>query len=381
MTPKKKGTRSRPSVWWWVLAVAIVGGGWWMLSTDRKSAASAIAASEISSGNATPPSAAVRTAAVAFQPARPAALPPVIAEYRARILTGRFGVMPVEELLKALANTPGGPSLQLIYQALALRKQEALPYVRERLRTGEPWEKHMLTKFLLLCPWPETKPELLALAASSTDNWVARQGALFALGAQSEQAAGPVARDLLLSPTTNVNLQLAAISTLARTGYTEGIAAIAEFQNNANIHVRLFAMQAMALLEQPVDKAYLLSALSNPDYVVRQEATEVLWHLEGVEVADALAVAARDDVNEAVRSAATQALLQRQLVGRTAAEKTEILRAALEGSDRFTALWIFRTALSDGGAAGRALVESNSTRKDAYGERAQAYLIYADSRT
>ena len=54
----------------------------------------------------------------------------------ASILNGRYGKMPIAELLRALANTPGGPDIQLILQALALRKQEALPLVKEKLRTG-----------------------------------------------------------------------------------------------------------------------------------------------------------------------------------------------------------------------------------------------------
>jgi len=106
----------------------------------------------------------------------PANAETLLARHRSLILSSRYGTAPSREVLRELSEATGGPDVQLIFQALALRKNEALPVVRERLRAGAMYETHLLPKFLRLCPWPETKPELLALAGESGEQWLPRQG-------------------------------------------------------------------------------------------------------------------------------------------------------------------------------------------------------------
>ena len=301
--------------------------------------------------------------------------------YRLVLLQSRYGTNRIEDLLQALVETPGGPEIQLIFQALALRKQEALPIIKARLQTGAMWEKHMLTKFLRLCPWPETKDELLALAQSETEHWLPRQGAVFALGALGDASAGPAVAAVLNSPKVTVNLQMAAVSTLSRIRYGDAVAVITPYAQAENIHLRLFAMRALAELGETVDRRFLLSSLGSEDYVVRQEASETLWRIDGQDVADALRKIANGDFNEAVRDAASQALLRRELAGRSSAEKADILRRSLDNAERLTALWILRTALDEAGTEGRSVVQTIAARDDFLGERSRAYLILADSRT
>jgi hypothetical protein len=114
--------------------------------------------------------------------------------------------------------------------------------------------------------------------------------------------------------------------------------------------------------------------------VVRQEASETLWRIDGQDVIDALKAVAKGDSNEAVRDAASQALLRRDLTRRSPAEKTEILRRSLESTERLTALWILRTALEEGGIEGRLFVQAVAARDDLLGERSRVYLVLADSR-
>jgi hypothetical protein len=304
-----------------------------------------------------------------------------VERYRQGVLNGRFGKEPIEELVRALGKTQGGPDVQLIFQALALRKVEALPLVKEKLRTGEMWEKRMLTKFLGLCPWPETKEELLAVARNGSEHWLPRQGALYALGALGDPSIGPEVVAILGTPGSGVNLQMAAISTLSRIGYKAGAEAIEPFARSDNIHLRLFAIRAQAELGGTTDKVFLLSALRHEDYVARQEASEALWSAEGQDVTDALGAAAQGDFNEAVRDAASQALLRREIAGRNPAEKAEILEKSIAGAGRLTALWILRTVLDEGGASGRRFVETTAERDDFLGERSRAYLMLAESKS
>jgi len=302
----------------------------------------------------------------------------ILARQRSILTSSPYGTAPIKDVIRALKDTPGGPDIQLLFQVLALRKQEALPLVKEGLQTGEMWEKHILTKFLRLCPWPETKLELLALATAKTEHWLPRQGALYALGSLGDPSIGPEAVAILTAAESRDNLQMAAISTIARVGFRDGASAIGRFLEHDNIHVRLFATRALAELGEPVNKDFLLAALQNADYVVRQEASETLWAVAGQDITEKLQAVAKSDSNEAVRDAAAQSLLRREIQGRNAAEKVAILKSALDGTERLTALWVLRTMLEQGGEEGRAAVSQLTTRDDRLGERARAYLIFSN---
>jgi hypothetical protein len=298
-----------------------------------------------------------------------------LAGHRAAILKSAYGTTPIEQVLRALVEVPGGPEIQLILQALALRKAEALPIVKARLRTGELWEKVTLTKFLVHCAWPETLPELLVLARAKTEPWLARQGAVSALGALGNAAAGPDLAAVLREPQNPVGLSLAAIAALARIGYQDGAGVLRPFAQHENPHLRLFAVRALAELGEPVDPEPLMSALHSDDYVVRLEACEALGALGGADLLETLQDAAGNDVHEAVRQAAAQALLIRKIRGQTLAGKVSVLQFAMADAGRLTSLWIVRTLLREGGPDGRALVEALGTEDTWLGERCRTHLI------
>jgi len=304
------------------------------------------------------------------------------AQHRLMLLNSRYGKIPIEDLLQALVNTPGGPDVQIIFQALALRKQEALPIIKTHLRDGEVWEKHLLTKFLRLCPWPETKEELLSLTRAENGHWLPRQGAVYALGSLGDVTVGPDVLEVLNSPKTPLNLQMAAISSLARIGFAAAVPTITAFTKADNLHIRLFATRALTELGQPIDETFLFSSIKSDDYVIRQEASEALWKIQGQSAADALWRLAAQDSNEAVRDGASQALLRRELQDHhDQSSKVDVLRKSLDRTERLTATWILRTALDQFGNEGHTFVEGVASRDDFLGERARAYLIFADSRT
>jgi len=298
-----------------------------------------------------------------------------LAGHRAAILHSAYGTAPIEQVLHALVGAPGGPETQLILQALALRKAEALPIVRAKLHTGVFWEKVMLTKFLVHCAWPETLPELLALARADAEPWLVRQGAISALGALGDTAIGPHLAAVLRRSESPIGLQLAAIAALAKTGYREGTSVLRPFAQDEDPHLRLFAVRALAELGEPVAPESIKSALHSGDYVVRLEACEALSALDGADLLETLQTAARSDVHEAVRDAAAQALLIREIRGQTLAEKVSVLQRALTDAGRLTSLWILRTLLREGGQEGRALVETLGTEDTWLGERCRTHLI------
>lgn len=305
----------------------------------------------------------------------PASAETLLARHRSLILSSRYGTAPIRGVLRELSEATGGPDVQLIFQALALRKNEALPVVKERLRTGAMYEKHLLTKFLRLCPWPETKPELLALAGERGEQWLPRQGALYALGALGDVSVGPEVVAILRDPACPEGVRLVSIAALARIGYREGAAAIRPCTEDPDLHLRLFAWRALAELGEPVNRNFLSAALQNEEYLIRQEACEALAAAGGAGFSEKLQSIAQNDPHEAVRDAAAQALLQQEIRDLTPAQKLALLGRRLEGAERHNALWIIQTILAQCGAEGRAFVGTLASQNSRLGERASALLI------
>jgi hypothetical protein len=298
---------------------------------------------------------------------------------QAEILAGPYGKAPIQDVIKALSDIPGGPELHLVYQTLAVRKAEALPIIKQKLISGDWYEKFMITKLLRYCPWPETYQELLDLMKSKKDHWLARQGALYALGAIGKTEAGPDIATMLKDPDCPPGMQLVAISTLARIGYQEGVDSIRPYTNNKDIHIRLFASRALAELGQPVDREFLFTELKNPDYIVREEACGALGALKDEEVTHSLQVIAKEDKNEAVRISASQALIQQEIEGRTQPEKVLILKKDIETADRRTAVWIVQKFIDECGAEGLAYIQELAKRNDRIGEQAREIIIFSAS--
>lgn len=287
---------------------------------------------------------------------------------------GRYISLPVEEALQALADIDGGPEIQQVLRAIALRKQEALPAIKARLYTGNIWDKKAMTRLLRCSPTPEAYPDLLALALRKDEHWLTRMGALYALGELGDVSAGRSVMGILSEPNCPAGVQLAAISTLARIGYREAAIAIREFEQHEDIHLRLFASRALAEFGEPVERQYVISALENQDYVVRKEACEALATVEGEDIAERLATAAQTDYNEAVRIAARIALLCRETRIQTASQKLTTFQNALDKADRRTASWILWRILRECGPEGRSFIETLGSQDTVGGERARTFL-------
>ena len=260
--------------------------------------------------------------------------PPATAPESPRaVITDTYAIVPciypadasIEDIMEAFVSTPGGPELAQLYQTLVTRKDEALPHIRENLRSGDMWDKHMMTKLLCFSPSVEAYPELLSLALAGDEHWLPRQGALYALGALGNPAAGAEVVMLLADPNCPPGVQTVAIATLARLGYRQATDAILPFADHEDVHLQLFAMRALAEFGEPVDYNLLLAYLEDTDYVVRQEACGALAAIETEDVDDLLEDLANTDGNEAVRTAARIALLERKVKGQSPQDKLSTL--------------------------------------------------------
>ncbi|MCX7044085.1 MAG: HEAT repeat domain-containing protein [Candidatus Sumerlaeota bacterium] len=295
---------------------------------------------------------------------------------QSQVMNGRYGKAPIEDVVKALREISGGPDIQDVFMALCVRKKEALPLIKEKMKTGDIQEKQMITKLLRYSPWAETYPELIEMATAQDTHYLSRTGALYALGAMDRASAGPEIEKILIEPGCPPMVQQVAISALARIGDKEAASAIQSFQQTENIHTRLFANWALGQLGASVDRPFLLQSLDSQDYTVREEGIQALGALEDPQVQDRLSALASDDPNQSVRSAARQALLEKKIQGKLDGDKATILEGALSSPERKLTPWIIQTLIQRCGSEGIQRVAQLSQRDDYVGDRARALLVW-----
>jgi len=294
---------------------------------------------------------------------------------RQSTLAGQYGTMPIEQLVRVLVDHEG-PEIRDILLALGLRKDEALPVVKERLRSGEMYEKYKIGKFLAFHPWPEALPELLEIAANHGEHWLARMQALYGLAALGDPQAGPVLLSILDEADCAPVVQQLAICTAARIGSRDAVRSIRRFEKHDNVHVQLSALWALAQLGEPIDQEPILRAAHDEDYIVRQEACEILSLLDGDQITLALESLAKEDFNQSVRGAAQRGLFDRKLrKAGSFEERLAILQNALSSGHTDVSSWAVALLSKDYGPAGKELLRSVAVGNDWAAVRARELLL------
>lgn len=297
-----------------------------------------------------------------------------VAALRQSIIDGPHGRMPVQQLVDATL-TSQGPVLEKTYLALALRKEEALPAVTEKLRTGLPHEKRAMAKVLRHLGWPEAVPALIEIVTSDTEHSLARIGSLYALGAIGEQSAGRALIEVLENPKRSLTEKGIAIATLARLGFHDGVPTISRFTTHRNTLVRVFAVRALAELGKKPKAETLFGALESDDYVVRQEACGALGSVGGANAIAALGNVARLDPHSSVRREARVALFRIELQTLPPAERASVLKGLLEDEDTQVNSWALSILATSCGEEGHRVLRRRAGDDSPIGQRSVFYLL------
>lgn len=302
----------------------------------------------------------------------------VLKTYVKTILDSEYGKMPVNDLISALIEATG-PDRQLIYQTLVIRKKEALPVIKERLRNGGTYEKYTLTKFLSVAAWEETKEEMLMLAASSKENWNVRKQAVFALGGLGDITVGPAIAQLLIGQNNiPTGFQGACISTLARIGYRDAYSIIEPYTRSEDPLVAIWAGRSLVELGLLQDYTIFLKYLNSEDYVVRQEACAALHAFNDETTLNILEKISRTDPNEAVRIAAKRTLIEIKIRNSMAQEKINVLEEELKKASKYEINWLLQALWSNCGAEGKKSVLRLAANNDSIGLYARRLLVFSE---
>lgn len=293
---------------------------------------------------------------------------------RLKILQGPYGEKAIHEVVNDLL-TAEGVRLQQVYLALAVRKQEAIPIVLEKLETGTPYQKRKISKLLRYGRWPETVPKLLQIASSNGEHEISRIGALYALGAIGKKSAGPTITAFLDEPERGPTEKRIIISTLARLKYRAAIPKIEEYLTHENLLVRIFSARALAELGQAIDVAILFEALQNEDYVIRQEACGAFGSVGGSNAAVKLDEISRMDTHRSVRRAAKLALNRIEMSSMSRAEKATFLVELLSDPDKKARSWAIRLLATECGEEGTTKLREIASQPTREGRKAADQLL------
>jgi len=297
-----------------------------------------------------------------------------VAALQRSIMEGPRGKMTIEQLVGTVV-TSQELGLERTYLALALRKAEALPIVRDRLQSGSPYEKRAMTKLVRYLGWPEAFSSLVKTVTSDTEHPIARIGALYTLGAIGDKSAGPVLINVLGNAKRNLTEKRVAIATLARLGIHEAVHAITPFATHPDTLVRIFAIRALAELNQKPNTEPLFEALESDDYVVRQEACAALGSVGGVDAVVSLKFAAANDPHGSVRQDARIALLRIKIAPLPLADRVSLLEGHLLDEDKRVRFWALSTLATQCDEKGREVLRKNAGERTRIGQKCLFYLV------
>ncbi len=215
--------------------------------------------------------------------------------------------MPMSELVNAALETEGPDQWRFVL-ALALRSEEAVPYVEARLAHGAPVEQYRMARYIRETGQRFHKEALQRLALDGEAHPAARTSALYALASMPLNDA--TARRLLDEAWTIESgpLRRASLAALAGTDLAGHETAVLALLRHTDPLTRLYA--ARLLLEQgrdaPLDIP--LSLKDDKDPLVRREAYAALGLTETVLARSILEEATQRETHQGALRAARNAL-------------------------------------------------------------------------
>jgi len=297
-----------------------------------------------------------------------------VIELRKSILDGQHGKKPIREVVDTLISTEG-PELQDVYLALALRKQESLPAILDKLKTGGPAAKRKITKLIRYTGLAETSPALLEIILSDNEHELSRIGALYALGAIGDKSAGPVIALLLGRSGRGKTETRIMIATLARLNYQQAVPKIRQYSDDKDPLVRIFAIRALADLGEKPPIDFLLESFDSEDFVIREAACGALGSCGGAESITRLTELAQRDPIGSVREEAQVSLLRLQAAGMNELERSKLLEALIGQPEKKVRAWAICSLAVECGNPGKAVLRKAFTTEKKESRRIAFYLL------
>ena len=309
-------------------------------------------------------------------PGRPAQDP--VALLRRSLLDGPAAREPVEDVFARLHGTSAPPAARRLYLTLFLRKDQALPLMVARLRSGTTEEKaeviSLLARYFL---WREPaplvaavgedpgEPAKLRLRAFYAAHCLGRRVPTSAVVAMLDGARDPLVREL-------------ALELLGALGDREAVSACRRFVGDGSPRVRLKAAAALGRLGDPSGMGAAVAGLQHEDWAVRKMAAEALGAIGSEDALIRLRARLAVETDPSVRVALARGLHEAELRTLGEAEQMAYLEA-LVGADEWAGRWALERLFREHRSAALPALRRLALRRDRRGHAAAVYALFLES--
>ena len=251
----------------------------------------------------------------------------VVEEYRQSILEGDYGKLDVEELLDT-ALSPAYKNRDEVKDALFLRREEALPLLKNRLdlETFKSVTEEKQCRLLMFAQdhfyWEDLSAEIIPILNDNSIPEHVRASAAVTASLYRNDEVVPAVRKLFNTAGCSQARQLTAIS-LGRLGDTESIESVEKTLLTADSpHEAATLAAVLGSLGSSAGEAEALKLSRHESFDVRIRAAEALLYTGSPEAVDRLTEMRESDPSPAVRSEVNEMIGCAVL---TSMEKTEAL--------------------------------------------------------
>lgn len=256
------------------------------------------------------------------------------------IMYGKYGEMPIGELL-SLAITTHDPSRNEMRLALLLRKEEALPVLKERLIAAPDGEtRHLLGIIQRQLRWPETLPEILIILNDTARTERTRALAATAAAIFREKNAIPQVRNLLQTvdePQSRLHLAMA----VGIFHDDESIEIVEGLLNDNSPHIRAAAAEVLGRLGNSSGEGIALELSRHDNFGIRGMAVKALSYIGTPEAMERLKEMRESDPSPNVRNESAENIARAELEALDRDEAITELKRLLTPDSRYHPRWAF----------------------------------------
>lgn len=272
-------------------------------------------------------------------------------------------------LVQALKSAPRDDRA-MIAAVLVARRAEALPILRESVRSGDRTEK--LLACSLIAEMRDRDSVDTLLAATADPDVKVRRRAATALRILADRRAAARLRQLVGSE-SDLGVRKTALAALGRLGQRSDRGLIEPFLVHSDDGVRVVAAGALAMLGDQQGLELVIQATYAADPGVQKSATYGLGFFPAGAAGERLQ-AILDDPQGAWKSYALVALGERRLAAQTTAEQVATLAALASGRSRTLSEWAVDRLTDIGNADAAAALRKVRDRQTPVGAMAERRL-------
>ncbi len=298
---------------------------------------------------------------------------------RTAILASEDGKRPIREVVLDLVEENNPLRARELILTILLRKKEALPVLKEILRTGPDVEKYTVLSLLQKnLQWQQTSEEILGIINNpNTSDRILRRAMAAASALQIQQAGKKIWA--IFSESDSNDVREVAILALGILQYTNSKKGLESALQDPSERIALAAAESLGRMDNPSGYFVAVRHLDHSNWFIRKLAVKALGHIATDEALDALELRFDNESSSGTKAEMEIAinLIAMKRMART--DHLTHLQQLLDSKDRFVSRWAHKRILKEFPDESVLIFKERS--KDKKGEEkniAEIYLMKAE---